>query len=327
METNTTIADDLLSAGEDVQYDAVCKRILSERWILAYILKTCVKEFKDIDVKEIATRYIQGEPTISQVTVHPNTANPTSSASKIRGSANADVSEVNAPITYDIRFYVTVPNQKKKTLMQIIINVEAQGDFYPGYTLVTRGVYYGSRMISSEYGEVFTGSAYQNIIPVYSIWICMNPPKKFRNTITRYHITEEPLVGEARQPAEKYDLMTVVMVHLGDSKDDHYEGLLKLLDVIFSGENTYEEKKQILGEEYSIPMSQKLEGEVSSMCNLSKGVENRGILKGKIESKIEDIQNLMKNTGWSLIKAMDLLNIPETDREIYLDMLHNQEAL
>ncbi len=70
-------------------------------------------------------------------------------------------------------------------------------------------------------------------------------------------------------------------------------------------------------------MSQKLEGEVSSMCNLSKGVENRGILKGKIE----DIQNLMKNTGWSLVKAMDLLNIPETDREIYLDMLHSQEAL
>ena len=62
-------------------------------------------------------------------------------------------------------------------LIRLIINIEAQNDYYPGYPLIKRGLYYCSRMISAQYGTEFTGSHYEQIKKVYSIWICINPPR------------------------------------------------------------------------------------------------------------------------------------------------------
>ena len=56
-------------------------------------------------------------------------------------------------------------------------------------------VYYCSRMISAQYGTEFVKSNYQNVWKVYSIWISLDVPKEWENTITCYHIVEENLVG------------------------------------------------------------------------------------------------------------------------------------
>lgn len=52
------------------------------------------------------------------------------------------------------------------------------------------------------------------------------------------------------------------------------------------------------------------------------------IEEAKIETVIEMLESLMENTGWSMDKAMDVLNIP-TDKRIlylrYLDILKNEE--
>lgn len=48
-------------------YDEACKRVLSEREIMAHILKSCTEEFKDCSLLDIAWRYIQGEPSISRI--------------------------------------------------------------------------------------------------------------------------------------------------------------------------------------------------------------------------------------------------------------------
>ena len=40
-------------------YDEACKRVLSERGIMAHILKACTEEFKDCDLQDIAQRYIE----------------------------------------------------------------------------------------------------------------------------------------------------------------------------------------------------------------------------------------------------------------------------
>ncbi len=55
---------------------------------------------------------------------------------------------------------------------------------------------------------------------------------------------------------------------------------LKLLGVLLSSENEAEEKKKILRDDFNIAMTKTLESEVSAMCNLSKGVEERGIARG-----------------------------------------------
>ena len=97
-------------------------------------------------------------------------------------------------ITYDIRFFAVLPRNME--MVRMIINLEAQNDFYPGYPLIKRDIYCCSRMISAQYGTEFTNSHYEKIKKVYSIWICMNPPKKRQNSITKYSITEEAVIRE-----------------------------------------------------------------------------------------------------------------------------------
>ncbi len=314
METNSLLADDILAAENRSKYDASCKRILSEKILLAHIMRSCLKEYRDTDVKEIAEKYITGEPVISQVPVNPS--------SRIHAAANEDNSE-NALITYDIRFYATAP--KSGGSIQLIINLEAQNDFYPGYPLLMRAIYYCCRQISSQYGVDFEKSHYEKLIKVYSIWICFDPPENRRNSITKYSMFEEQMVGNCHEDPDKYDLISAVMICLGGPNDENYNGILKLLDVIFSEENSYEEKKDILQNEFNIPMTEHFENEVAEMCNLSKGVEERGLRKGIQqgirENKIQNLISLMRNMNWTAEEAMEKLDIPKPERSFYHKIL------
>lgn len=172
-------------------------------------------------------------------------------------------------------------------MIRLIINIEAQNDFYPGYPLIKRGIYYCSRMISSQYGTEFTRSHYEKIKKVYSIWICMNPPKNRENSITRYYIKEENLAGSVKERKADYDLMAAVMICLG--KEDSSTSVLKLLNILLSTETDSGDKCRRLEEDFNIAMTQALESEVSLMCNLSKGVEEKGIEKGRQEGRQEGI--------------------------------------
>ena len=53
------------------------------------------------------------------------------------------------------------------------------------------------------------------------------------------------------------------------------------------------------------------------MCNLSKGVEEKGRREGHREGVILSLMNLMKNMKLTKEQAMGALGIPESDREEY----------
>ena len=57
------------------------------------------------------------------------------------------------------------------------------------------------------------------------------------------------------------------------------------------------------------------------MCNLSDGIERKGEEKGTKKTKLQDIQNLMKNLKLSMEQAMTALEVPEAEQEKYADML------
>ena len=317
-------------ADTNARYDAACKRVLSEKFILAWIMKSCLEEYQDCNVREIAEKYIEGQPQVSAIPVLPD-----ESGTVIHGLDTEDKSVHEGTVTYDIRFRAIVPDTED--VIALIVNVEAQNDYYPGYPILKRGIYYGSRMISSQYGREFTGSHYEKIKKVYSIWICMDPPKRKENTINRYRLVEERLVGESTEPVKDYDLLSVVMLCLGRPEGENYQGVLKMLDVLFSNETSVTDKKKILEDEYDIPMTQKLDEEVSSMCNLSEGVMRKGVAKGRAEGiakgraegmakgmaerTLSNLQSLMKNMGLSAEQAMTVLEVPEAERQQYADLL------
>lgn len=319
MNTDTTIAKNIRVADEKASYDAACKRLLSEKIILAWIMKNCLEEYRGCDVEEIAEKYIEGTPQVGEAAVALDESNR---VSMIQGVGNEDTSLTEGTVTYDIRFLATAPISGE--LIRLIINIEAQNDFYPGYPLIKRGIYYCSRMISAQYGTEFINSHYENIKKVYSIWICMNPPKSRENSITRYYIAEENLVGSVKEQKADYDLMAAVMICLGKETDSGTD-LLKLLNVLLSTETGSQDKCQILEEDFHIRMTQTLESEVSLMCNLSKGVEEKGIQKGiqkgidkGITAMILTLKELQISSDVILKQICEKFGLTEETAEMYL---------
>ncbi len=72
MDGETTIAQKLHVTDDSAGYDAACKRVLSEKAILARLMKSCLEEYKDCDVNDIAEKYIEGQPQVSAVPVLPD---------------------------------------------------------------------------------------------------------------------------------------------------------------------------------------------------------------------------------------------------------------
>ena len=311
--------------------DELCKKILSNRMILAWIMKTCMKEFKNYEILDIANNYIEGIPEVSKVVLHRDEKynSQNKSQRRIVGQNTEDSSVTEGKVTFDIRFVTIIPVTEE--CIKLIINIEAQDDFYPGYPLIKRGFYYGCRLISSQYGTEFVNSHYEGIKKIYSIWICTNPPECRKNTITGYSMSESNIVGDVKEKEANYDLLNLIMICLGDLKGTNKNGnkLLKLLNVLFSKELSVEEKKKTLEIEFNMQMTVEMESEVQNMCNYSDGIVRRGFELGMKEGMdkgmdrgiFKAISNLMENMSITSTQAMDMLLIPDSDREKYTKMM------
>ena len=219
-----------------------------------------------------------------------NTQAMNAQVTKVQGMGNEDISQNEGTVYYDVRFNAIAPSTEEHGNIRLIINAEAQNRFKLKYPLTKRAVYYGSRLISAQHGTVFTKSDYQKLRKVYSIWICVNPAKKFRNTITRYSLKPETIIGNAVEAPENYDLINIVMVCLGKMEEWNDNNLIKFLGVLFQNELSAREKKDILERDFNIPMTETFESEVDDMCNLSQGVAEEAMQKGLEQGRQEGIE-------------------------------------
>ena len=64
------LAQSISQVDADARYDEGVKRLLANKSILAVIMKECVPEYHGCTVREIAEKYIEGEPQIGAVGVH-----------------------------------------------------------------------------------------------------------------------------------------------------------------------------------------------------------------------------------------------------------------
>ena len=315
--SNTQMADDIVVTEGGSKYDEACKKLLANKPILARIMKYCLDEYKDCDVKDIEEKYIEGTPEIGTVGVHPDQTN-----AKITGMSNEDLLVNEGKVVYDIRFHAYAP--RENALIKLILNVEAQYQYNQTYPLVKRGIYYVSRMISSQYGTEFTKSHYENIKKVYSIWICPKPPKEKQNTVERYSIKKENLIGESYEAMQNYDLLNVIMIHLGDENSDNHRDVIRMLDVLLSDKKTADEKIRFLEKNYAIPMTDDLYEEVESVCNLSTGIYLDGRKEGMENGILQSIRKLMKNASMTFEQAAEILEIPAKDYDKYRKLLDSK---
>ena len=225
---------------------------------------------------------------------------PNGGISRITSQQVEDKSEREGTVFYDIRFTAVAPSDGKP--IRLIINIEAQNNFHPGYPLLKRAIYYCSRMISSQYGTVFTKSHYEKIEKVYSIWICTMPTKKWAYTITRYRMREENLVGQTQAPREDYDLLTPILVCLGSKQYTELKGLLRMLNLVLLDNVSPESKTKTLKEEFHVQVTPHLEKGVAEMCNLSEGIEKRGEARGEARGQTRGDERRMKIVATNMIR-------------------------
>ena len=275
---NTELKSAVMATDRDAQYDNSAKRLIAHKIILARILVKTVEEFKGMDPLEVAA-LIEGLPYISAVPVEPGLTNAVhfQNGQRLVGF-NTENQELNEGLVrFDIVFYVRM----KDGLSQIIINVEAQKDEPSDYEILNRAVFYVSRLVSSQKERDFENSSYDDIKCVYSIWICMNMEE---NTMGHIHLTKEDLIGSYEWKGN-LDLLNIIMIGLAKELPEHDETyeLHRLLGALLSRELTVDEKLDIIGKEYDIPLEENFRKDMSTMCNLSQGVKEEGIAIGRRE--------------------------------------------
>ena len=98
------------------------------------------------------------------------------------------------------------------------------------------------------------------------------------------HLTKEDLIGSYEWKGN-LDLLNIIMIGLAKELPEHDETyeLHRLLGALLSRELTVDEKLDIIGKEYDIPLEENFRKDMSTMCNLSQGVKEEGIAIGRRE--------------------------------------------
>ena len=295
---NTEVTNAVNAAGDKAQYDARVKRILAQKSILAYILVKTVDEFKGMKPEDVVT-YIEGEPKVGIVPVEPGLTNvekADATAQRIVG-LNTENAEINEGLVrFDIIFYVRMKNG----LSQIIVNVEAQKDEPTEYKILNRAIFYVSRLVSSQKERDFVNTNYDDIKQVFSIWICMNMEY---NSLSHIHFTKDEMLSPYEWKGN-IDLLNIVLVGITNDIPDHDEGyeMHRLICALLSSNLKEQEKLNIIEQEYNIPISRELREDVSVMCNLSTGIEEKATEKANEKF----ILNMYKK-GYTLDQIADVV--------------------
>ena len=311
---NNEITNAVQAADLKAQYDACVKRLLGHKIILAHILVRTVEEFQGMNPEEVVP-YIEGEPHISTASAEPGLTNQRI-GDRIVG-LNTENKEINeGTIIFDIVFYVRMKNG----LSQIIINVEAQKGETADYEILNRAIFYVCRLISSQKERDFKNSDYDGIKQVYSIWVCMNLSE---NSMSHIRLTQKNLIGSYEWKGNR-NLFNIVMIGLAKELPEHDEKyeLHRLLGTLLSQNLTEKERLDIIGMEYNIPLKKNLRKDVNVMCNLSEGIEERGITIGEARGRavgestaLKLIQLLMKEGRTADIERAS--TDPEARQKLY----------
>ena len=306
MIINTSAANAVDMTEKMARYDNEAKHILAQKIYTATLLKECVREFQSYSIEEVIAS-IDGNIEVGTKPVHPNTPELTSDKTE-----NSILGE--GKVNFDLKMHAKLKDKD----YGIIINIEVEND-KKKYSILKRAEYYLARLLSTEYGTIFTGSDYQDLEKVYSIWIYFKPDdENKKNAIYTIFPESHILYGNPRLQKSSYDLMEAVIIEIANEEELTDNRLLSFVTTLFSVKMGKEKKKYILEKDFNIQMKEESKEIVEDMCNLSSYAKaigrDEGRKEGKLSALTESVKSLMENTKCSMEKAFDMLNISPQDR-------------
>ena len=261
-------------SGEDViknsklTYDKKFKQLFTSKKFLTPILKNIVPEYNEYSLEQIETFITpRGDVTV----------NPAVYSSEDSGKGD------EMTTYYDVLVDCALPN-KRQVCVDIFFDLEMQRKSKPGYSIAKRGVYYCCRLISRQLSVLDKEEAYDQLKPVYSVWILVNDiPQELRNSIYSVDLTgsfcDKDLDGSAQavKLGKDVDLIHLRLVYLSEDFNIQKEqsNLIKYLQSVFA--NRVGEANCNPYHEYSRP----IEGEVNAMMSMADALEARGIEIGE----------------------------------------------
>ena len=322
MENLTGLGRTILAVDQDkMRLDQTVKNILAYKPLLARILKEVVIECKDLSCDEIEA-CIEGDVLVSRVYVDSGLTN---AGERIDGLNTEAYFNGEGLDKYDLRTYLRLPEKRSAECIKLLVNIEAQNDDKPGYDIPLRALFYCCRMISAQQGVEFTTDKddsvkYGNIKKVYSIWICTETAQKRANSIEKYEIKRDFLVG-TNTDDPRYDILSAIIINISGKHDtDGMDNkLICMLTDLFDERLDGVEKVEKLKNAYGLKLTKEVEGEVSDMCTYAKAMENKGIEKG-IEKGLKALVYSLKD----YVKDFESLYAAVIKNEEYKDVSKDQ---
>ena len=284
MIENTELASAMETRGKGKAIDDYCKRVLSNKDVVSFILEKLVLDNKGY--------------------------------CGIKESNIVDESIPGARIEYDKLYEVKLPKTK------IFVNIEAQSKENPGYPLMNRAVYYVSRLIAKQKNksEGFMKSRYGEMKEVYSIWIVMDMDVKKEKMIEVHTFPEKEdktlmniiMVYPLKEDSENEVIRFLHILFVSDMEAAKKKQIL---------EEKYKIKMTRELEEAMDDMCNVIEyyERKSRVEALAEGKEV-GIVEGEINTTLKAIEKIEKNMNLSREEAMEIL---EQTRKQYWDARHH----
>ena len=266
----------ITTSKQTTMYDHLCKMIIGNEEVLSRIIKAAVDEANHLNVEEIR-RLIKG------VHIGDLIVNPHFHLVDKKGFIKDE-----GMVYYDILCYIDVPQEDGKNI-RVYLNVEIQNNPYPGYSIITRGYAYVSRIVSEQWGSEYDDKNYDGMKKVYSLWIMPKAPKRKDGYMNVYETNERIICGTTVEEKEIYDKGVILAIYLNKEHDELLTPLMVLLNNVLD----YKEKQRII-EEYGLN-TKKIESEVKDMCDLGESIVLEARNEGKqIERKEKNIAHVKK---------------------------------
>ena len=240
-----------LSNGNDVRKDTLAKRLFRHPEIVAWLLKTCVPEFRQMEPSEIINGWLSkaniriGTEPVAQDIVRPS----------VPAIGTEDKSATDGTVFYDFRTELPLPGAPENAPL-LILDIEMQKDYSNWLVIHKRMIYYPCRLISRQPGELMGGKEdYARLCRVCSIWILPIVPKRLVNRILHIQQTVEDMSSGHAKPIGPMPnaLMDVWMLCLRDDYPPKREQSgLWLMYVLLTKTISHTQRMEILETDFGI---------------------------------------------------------------------------
>ena len=162
---------------EERKTDWAGKKIIQQKIIAGHILAALIPEFEGKSAEWIAANSFERQPGKPEVSFEKG-----QDFGVVPGLATEMLGPAGSTAAPDFRFAALAPRHGTSDPEEILISVDIQNDYTPGYPLENRQIFYEAdavqiQKISSE------AENYRKLKKTYCIWICTRPPQKLENKI------------------------------------------------------------------------------------------------------------------------------------------------